>query len=181
MGRLIWIAAFLLLAGCELLGGTTQGTQTGEHPIQTDVELYVLEPDGSVLRGAIPYVFTNPTDGAVYLVNCRGDFLAVLERREGGRWMYAYGNPQRDCLSPPIVISAGETYADTLLIFASPHGSNMAPQFDRADPTGSYRLVLGDEYALTSFDENAYPFGEILPRPHRLSNTFRIEVGDTGE
>lgn len=177
MGFVVAILVAVSVGACDLLPFyPPRNGGDGMEWIQTDSDRYRLVQEGSFLRTKIPYVYTNDAGTTIYIVNCRGVFPQRLERREAGRWVGTYGNAVRDCLSPPIVIEEGDTYADTLVISAGAYGSNISPQFDRADPTGTYRIVWGEGNVLTSFDENAQPFGEPIPEEQRISNLFRLEV-----
>ena len=49
---------------------------------------------------------------------------------------------------------------------------NCLPQFDVADPAGTYRVVW--DAALSSFDADGPPFGHPLPLAERVSNAFQL-------
>ncbi|NIP56889.1 MAG: hypothetical protein GWM92_02060, partial [Gemmatimonadetes bacterium] len=76
------------------------------------------------------------------------------------------------CLSAPIVIEEGEVFEDRLRIAGGAFGSNVRPQFDRRDPSGTYRIVWTDAYS--SFDPDGPEFGELLPLVARTSNPFEL-------
>lgn len=75
--------------------------------------------------------------------------------------MFAWGPILPLCLSPVIRIDAGATFADTLGIFGGFPGTNFSPKFQMADSEGLYRIVV--EAALSSYDEDARPFGPTIP------------------
>lgn len=139
--------------------------------IQTNQTSYMLSWDGQSLTTTIGYVFTNRTGGTVYLPNCQGEFDVELERAGSASWNVAWAPVIPACLSPPIVIKAGATVADTLLVTGGLPGSNVGPQFDRADPSGTYRLVWTQ--ALSSYDPST-GFGRIEPGEDRVSNSFEL-------
>lgn len=167
------ILCILCLSGCELLSFVGGSEEESGPLIQTDAQSYVVTRVRQGFHAEIPYVFSNRTGGAVYLVNCQQDFEISLERRDSARWVRAYNPPLRECLSPPIVIEAGERYRDTLLVRAQEYGSNSYPQFDREDIDGTYRIVWGS--ALSSYRDR-HPFGDTLPLRQRISNEFQIEL-----
>ncbi len=148
-----------------------------DYPIQTELFEYVLRPDTltvpgvRALRTEIWYMFTNRTAAPVYLLNCRGGFDARLQREQDGAWHTAWAPPLLRCLSPPIVIDQNATFIAPLPVWAAPHGSNIAPQFDVEDPSGTYRILWAD--AFSSFMD-AYPFGTRLPLELRVSNPFTL-------
>lgn len=106
------------------------------------------------------------------LASCKGAFAWTLERWEEGRWVGAWGPVVPDCLSAPIVIDEGDVFEDSLRIAGGAFGSNTVPQFDRRDPSGTYRIVWADAYS--SYDPDGPPFGELLPRVARISSSFEL-------
>jgi hypothetical protein len=169
--------SWLPLVVAAALGGLGCETSTGldsdrEHLIQTESLEYEFQPDWIGLRVEIPYVFTNRTGRQVYLVNCNGAFALHLEREDNGSWRAAWAPVIEDCLSPPIVIPRNTTFVDTLRVWGAPPGSNAGPQFDVEDPSGLYRIVWDD--ALSSFQDDSYPFGPQIPLDARISNRFTI-------
>lgn len=122
----------------------------------------------------IPYVYENRSGGPVYLVNCAGSFDHHLERRTDEGWKRAWTPILKACLSAPIVVTAGATFQDTIRVYAAAFGSRAGPQFDVADPSGTYRIVWTG--AVSSYDRNAWPFGPPLPLEQRVSNRFTLQV-----
>ena len=76
------------------------------------------------------------------------------------------------CLSPPIIIAAGQAYQGTLQLFAGLPTNNVYPKFDTPQISGQYRLLWSG--LLSSYDADAHPFGESLPLEQRISNSFRL-------
>jgi hypothetical protein len=121
-----------------------------ERPIQTDSLQYHLDFDGRGLHARIPYVFTNRTGGTVSITNCRGLFALHLEREANGSWHPAWSPVLLGCLSAAIVIENNAEYRDTVDVWGAPPGGNSYPQFDKQDPTGTYRIVWDDDHSRVS-------------------------------
>jgi len=166
---LSWLASFLpLLAACS---STLEPLADGDAFVQTDAHAYTLTESGIGLAVDVPYTFTNSTSSAVYFVNCGGGFGFWLERETDGGWQIAWTPALLSCLSPPIVVEAGERLEGTFRIIGAAPGTNARPQFDRADPTGTYRIVVD---ALSSYQDRVAPFGKPLPLEYRVSNRFTL-------
>lgn len=88
--------------------------------------------------------------------------------------MSAWSPVLLECLSPPIEIAPGASLNDEVDISAGKRGSNMYPQFMVDDIEGVYRLVIGSAY--WSYDHNGPPWGEPVPVPDRVSNSFEIRI-----
>jgi hypothetical protein len=160
------------LAACE---GGLFAPESRDPPIRTSAEEYVLKTTSIGWETEIPFVYANRSGGPYYLVNCGGSYFYVLEKFVEGRWVVSWGPILPLCLSPVIRINAGATLADTVGIFAGFPGTKNGPQFQMPDPQGVYRIVVE---ALRSFDEDARPFGPMLPREQRVSNEFRLVTAD---
>ena len=164
-------AALPLLAGCDSILSPDDGVVP---PIRTDALEYRLEVwNEDWLATEISYTFENRTGGPVYIPNCRGDFHLTLHRHHRGNWeTTAWGNTVNGCLSPPIVIDAGETFSDTLRVAGGLPGTNAGPTWDQWDPSGTYRIVWPQ--ALSSY-EDEHPHGPTIPLEHRVSNAFVLQ------
>ena len=160
------------IAACE---GGLLAPESGDPPIRTIAEEYVLETTSIGWRTEISFLYANRSDGPYYLVNCGGSYFYRLEKLVEDRWVFAWGPILPLCLSPVIRIDAGATFADTLGIFGGFPGTNFSPKFQMADPEGLYRIVVE---ALSSFHEDARPFGPMIPREQRVSNPFRLVTVD---
>ena len=173
MRGIVRLAAIFTISGCSQeffgLGGQ-------EASFRPESPSYTLQTTTSGLRGDIPFAYTNRTGRNVYVVNCNRIVPPVLEKRVNDRWVTAWGAAVPQCLSEPIVIRHGETYRDTLNVFAGHPGSNVDPKFDVPEIEGVYRMRW--EGVLWSFDASNYPFGPEVPRDLRTSSEFRIEVQD---
>jgi hypothetical protein len=167
--RFVGAAALLVVTACT----SPLAPEIQEPGIQVGGSEYMLTTSGRWMATEIPYVFTNRTGARVYVVNCQGGFGVALERWEDGKWKAAWSPVLASCLSPPILIEAGEQYAGVLNVVGALPGTNAAPRFDVADPSGVYRLVW--TAALSSFRDEV-PFGELIPLAARTSNTFVLRL-----
>jgi hypothetical protein len=143
-------------------------------PFQTDQLHYtlVLAPDG--LQGEIPYVFNNPTQSPVYIVNCNGFTRLALEKRMGEYWVKAWEPIMEACLSEPVVVQPEQAYRAVIHVFGAHPANDMYPKFSVDSIPGVYRLVWQD--VLQTYDPQTYPFGDALPLEQRISNHFRLDV-----
>ncbi|MDE2973468.1 MAG: hypothetical protein OXU64_01925 [Gemmatimonadota bacterium] len=125
-------------------------------------------------RTEIPYSFTNRTGSKVYIPNCRGGFDIRLQVEEAGYW--AYWSPVLlACLSPPIVIEPDEVYEAILDVVGCTSGGSCAPRLTLPPAASTrYRIMWGD--ALSSYDDRADPFGELIPLEERVSNSFTLRI-----
>jgi hypothetical protein len=143
-----------------------------EPPLQTDALRYELVRDDVGDRTTIAYTFLNGTEEAVVVPNCGGDTRPMLQKRRNGRWFDAW-SPFRDaCLSPPVVIAPGASYADTFAVFGAPPGSNVLPAFVFSDVEGVYRLFWDQARPADSL--GAPDMGRALPMEDRVSNPFLL-------
>lgn len=163
------LTLLLGLAACE---GGLFAPESGDPPIRTSADEYVLETTSIGWETEIAFLYANRSDGPYYLPNCSGSYFFSLEKWFDDRWVDAWGPVLPLCLSPVIRIDAGATFADTLGIFGGFPGTNFSPKFQMANPEGVYRIVVED--ALSSYDEDARPFGPTIPREQRVSNEFRL-------
>ncbi len=160
--------ALLGVVGCDAVTGPKIDRLPG---IQTEGASFHFSGEYEYRSVEIPYTFTNRTGAPVYIVNCRGAFGVQLERWEQETWKAVWSPVLLACLGAPIVIEAGESRPYTLKVSAGEFGSNYHPQFDRPDPSGTYRIVWTD--ALSSFQDRL-PFGGQIPLEHRVSNEFQL-------
>ena len=164
-----WLGLLLAASsGCREASAPRSGTA----PIQTDAAAYQLEAGPSGYATGIGFVFTNPRQAPVYVVNCGGNAPPGLEKFVDGQWISAWSAIVPLCLSPPIVIAAGQVYHGHLQLFAGYPANNVYPKFDTPQIPGEYRLVWYG--VLTSYDDRVYPFGEPLPLEQRVSDPFTL-------
>lgn len=159
------------VAGCGSVG-PLELDRDGEPLLRTDRTSYTLRPTDRGVEFSLPFTFVNRTGGRVYLVNCHGAYAHRLEKAAGNEWIGAWSPVLPLCLSPPIVIETGDTFADTLHIFGGDPSENVAPEFRVEEIDGLYRLVWS---ARSSYDPDAQGFGELLPLEQRISNAFELE------
>jgi hypothetical protein len=133
----------------------------------------VLRSGRAVLTGEIPFQFTNLSERSVSLPNCNRTYPVVLEKWNESDWVQAWSGVMMGCVSPPILVGAGEVFADTLKIFAGQDGTQYYPQFTSDPIDGTYRLALARAY--WDYDEED-DRGALLPERLRISNEFTIRV-----
>lgn len=162
------MAAAAILAGC----GTATGPQDLDAPpIRTSAAEYTLERDDWGWRAQIPYTFVNRTGEDVYLTNCRGGFALRLDRwdEDEGEWVMAWSPTLLMCLSPPIVIPAGDVFQDTIRLFAAHPDRNAGPKFESDEVGGTYRIVwIAASHGYVEGEGR----GEPIPLEYRVSNPF---------
>ena len=165
-----------VLLSCLLSVGCDLGTGPAANPdpaIQTEGSSFNLRRQGNYLKVVIPHTFTNRTGATVYIQNCRGGFRITLDRREPrGVWKTAWNPSTLLCLGPPIVIEADETYHVTLQVSGGLPGCSCGPLFDKADPSGTYRIVW--HHVLSSYQDRSGPLGDSIALRHRTSNQFTL-------
>src|SRR6266545_858968 len=158
--------SIILFAGASCHDPSTallsSSVENGSPAIETDARAYELEAGSTGYTTTIGFVFTNPSQAAVYVVNCNGIAPPSLEKLVNGKWVGAWSAVVPRCLSAPIVIEAGQEYQGALHLFAGYPTSNVYPKFETPQISGVYRLVWDN--VLTSFDSRAYPFGPELPQ-----------------
>jgi hypothetical protein len=166
------------LIACLGLGAVAVGCQGGflglgdpNADFLTDRAQYTLRATSGGLEVSIPFTFTNRTGRRIHVLNCLGIAPPHLERWVADRWVFAWGMATPDCVSVPIPIPAGATYADTLPVFHG--GGNVLPQFSVQPLDGTYRLVW--EAVRWSEDGSLFAIGDTLPLSLRASNTFSIQ------
>ena len=170
------LALLLHLTGCDsptvtLSEERLPPTEVADPLIQTDARSYELTVGPDWYSVNVPYTFDNRTGGAVYLVNCQGGFRQNLQRWDGKQWVDAWSPVLLACLSEPIVIAAGASFADALAVWGGAPSSNFSPRFEPEYPSGTYRVVWHD--ALSTYQDRV-PFGEPIPLDARVSNTFEL-------
>jgi hypothetical protein len=163
------IPGLVLFAACD----STTAPMSGE-PVLTNASAYSLGFDGDTYRARIGYTFTNVTDAPAFVPNCNGAFDMSLERRTAAGWEEVWHPDLPECLSAPLVIDPGDELEDVIDLRIGAPGSGTFPQFDAADPDGTYRIVLID--VLSSYDGGTFPFGPRLPLEARVSNQFELRA-----
>lgn len=162
------MTAAATLAGC---GTATAPQDLDAPPIRTDAAEYTLERDDWGWRTQIPYTFVNRTGEDVYLTNCHGGFALRLDRwaEDEGEWVVAWSPTLLMCLSPPIVIRAGESFQDTINLFAAHPDRNARPKFRTDEVGGTYRIVwIAASHGYVEGEGR----GEPIPLEYRVSNSF---------
>jgi hypothetical protein len=126
--------------------------------VQTDSLVYHFERQGDRYSVAIPFTYRNDTGRTISIVNCHGGLNIGLEKRIDGRWQAFYWPVLLMCLSQPITIARGATYASTARIAGALPGRNTVPDFASAELDGEYRLVWAD--LVHGYDSDRQDFGD---------------------
>ena len=168
----------ILVASASCLDHSTPAPtsllQTDSAAILTGATAYELEAGSGGYAATIGFVFTNPRQAAVYVVNCGGVAPPDLEKLVNGEWVRAWSAVVPLCLSPPLVIGAGQEYQGELHLFAGYPGGNTYPKFETSQISGVYRLLWDN--VLSSYNSRDYPFGPQLPLEQRVSNSFTLKT-----
>jgi hypothetical protein len=144
----------------------------GEPPITTDAQAYTLVADEHGFRTEIAIRFRNVTPRKMYIVNCHQILAPTLEKRVGDAWQPFWHGSTPLCLTPPIVIRAGDVLERTLRIWGSVPPASSHPQFASPDVEGTYRLVL--HAVVFAYNPDREGFGEPVPLQYRVSNEFTL-------
>ena len=160
-----------------------------ESTIPAVVEDTALVTDGTSFRiekmwggrhtgygGRIPYSFTNRTGSKVYLTGCQGQIDVRLEMETAGEWVHIWSPVRLLCRGPPIVIEPDEVYETTLHVLGCLEGKCGPRLVLPSSSSTPIRILWGS--ALSSYDEDACPFGEPIPLEERVSNRFTLRVSD---
>lgn len=172
--RTIPLIFTVALASCalELEPELSSAPDPDSAPILTERTSYTLERSASGWEGEIGFEYTNPTDRTISLLNCNEQFGLLLEIWQDDDWVTAWGPALPECLSPPIDIPPGESYATTLRVFGGFPRNNVYPKF-RVEPIdGDYRIVITSAY--WDYDHDGPSWGEEPSLEHRVSNTFEL-------
>ncbi len=166
-----------LFPGCSLVDPVDDMALFQTPPIQTDQQVYAVVLDTTLnvdaLVLSIPVSYTNPTHKTVYFVKCGYQQPApVLQKYEGGEWTNALGEVCPLVLTPPVEVTPGETYTQTVLMWSSLR-SNSYPQFAVEEIPGTYRLVYRI-YETWTPERDEPDLGKLFPLEARISNEFQI-------
>jgi hypothetical protein len=132
-------------------------------PVQTDSLVHHLRDQRPWYSVEIPFRYRNDTGRTISIVNCQGGLNIGLEKRVGDEWRTFYQPVLLMCLSAPINIAPGETFARAAQIIGALPDRGGAPEFGSDDLDGEYRLVwasLVHDYRDTgqSFGQPVGPF-----------------------
>jgi hypothetical protein len=145
----------------------------GETWLRTDATSYTVTAEPTMHTATIGVTYTNPLPRAVAVPACHRHYMPVLQKLVAGEWVTAFQWVELMCITPPLVIARGETYAFAFPIQAYPRGSNSHPQFQVESIPGTYRLI----WFVAVHDPRADAgLGEPLPFELTVSNTFELTL-----
>lgn len=166
--RILALSWLMIALACS-----SSGVSDPNQPMMvTDASEYDVVIGEARIEARISFQYANRSGRTIYFPNCNGVIAPILQQWNGLEWVFAWGSPQLDCLSPPVVLLPDEVYEDTLTVSAGTPGSNIYPQFQVSELSGKYRLLWLN--ALGSYDPDGPPWGESLPENLRSSNEFRL-------
>lgn len=143
-------------------------------PVTTDRQRYALQDGAFGPETMIVSTYTAPATHDVYLLNCNGAFGVGLQRPVGDQWEHIWSPGMNACMSPPIVIRAGETHQSTVVVQSSVNAAVSSRATEAKIDTGTYRVVW--QGLLTSFDPNTPAYGPELPLEQRVSAPIFIQA-----
>ena len=145
--------------------------------LRTDAGEYTLRRREPMWETHIPVTFRNPLPDTVYMVNCQQELGMTLEKKTAQGWSPFWEPVLMLCLSPPVRIAPGATYADTLWLAGAMPGANTVPAFASRDLDGVYRLRW-DNVVLhyREFSPDRPSWGDSIPPAHRTSNEFVLRM-----
>lgn len=186
-GTVFVLGTFATLAACDPAGRPAPDPEPSPDSasavdrtagLRVDREVYTLRPDGAMERASIAFTYVNARPDTLYHPTCRPSggkptVQVAVQKRIDGSWRPAWSQALPQCLSVPIVIPPGGTFADTLDLVLHLQDTLHHPLLTpRADLDGEFRLVWHE--LLSSYDAAARPFGEEIPLDARVSGAFRL-------
>lgn len=142
-------------------------------PVETDRPRYAMQEGPFGPETTIVSTYTAPADRDVYLLNCNGGFAVGLQRPNGDQWEHVWAPGMSACMSPPIVIRAGESHQATIVVDSGADASVSSRMTETKIATGTYRVIWHG--LLGSFEPNASPPGTDLPVEQRVSAPIFIQ------
>lgn len=141
--------------------------------LRTDLAEYTVRLEEGDHAVDFQLEYTNLLGQAVAVPACRVPYRPALEKLVDGEWTRALTPVEPLCISPPLVIPPGETYAFSFELRAAAPGSDRWPQLEVPGAEGTYRLVwfvgLHDPAADTGV-------GDLLPLEQRASHAFSLRL-----
>ena len=161
----------------ELLDGSRRAVFDVAHPLQTDSAAYTLRRDGRGWAADIGIRYRNDGPDTVYVVNCNGHVVMFLQQRTEDGWTDAWRGESNGCLSSPIVIPPGTSYATSLPIWGAEAGATWTNAFLTDDFGGDFRLVW--HQPVLHYDARRQNIGDTIPLARRASNPFVLRRAES--
>jgi hypothetical protein len=152
---------------------TSFAAQDSVPQFRTDSTTYSLVTNSVGFEARIRVMFTNRSIRTMYFVNCLGATRISIQHFDGTRWSTFWSPIMAACLSAPITVRPGDTYAFEIRVFAGKPGSKVYPQFESTPDAGLYRVIWNDAYF--SYQPRL-PWGTPVPESQRVSNAFRLRI-----
>jgi hypothetical protein len=147
-------------------------------PVQTDSLVHHLTRQAPWYSVEIPFRYRNDTGRTISIVNCQGGLNIGLEKRVGAEWQTFYQPVLLMCLSPPIHIAPGETFARAARIMGAIPGHDAGPEFASSDLDGEYRLVWSN--LVHDYRDTGQSFGQPVG-PLRSNPFLLVAPGAAGQ
>lgn len=182
--------AFLVASAASLSAGPAgaHAQPTAAAPgraLRVPGRVYTVRPDslelrGILLRGVIPYRYTNPRRRAAAVWGCISPDPPRLERWDGRGWTVVYEPIVRRCGASPQFIAAGATRGDVFEFLAGPDSlrSRVGPLLPLSLLPGRFRLIR--EITDSTVTSSGPPLARLRPGAERTSNVFELRVAPSG-
>lgn len=151
---------------------STNARQAPAHHFEVDSAAYTLRRDGDGWTASIGYVFRNPLEDTIAVVQCNGHVIMDLQKRTPDGWDYVWRAMTNGCLSPPIEIPPRDSLAGRMEVWGAEPGHPNFPTFTTAELDGDYRMVW--HQPRTNLRPDAANFGDTLSLEQRTTETFRM-------
>ena len=145
-------------------------------PITTAEDSYTLRRTDYGWTTEIDFTYLNAAADTVYLVHCNDHILMDLEKFVEGDWVPAWYGETNSCLSEPIEIDPGATFARQLDITGMFPSDPSFNSFLVEELEGTYRLVW--RQPRYHFDGVGPGLGDTLALADRRSNEFRLRTSE---
>jgi hypothetical protein len=155
----------LRLRGSVILGlvmltaGCGSPTEPPQGLLQSSQASYVVQSQSWGQEVRIGIILANHVGLPIEITNCQGSYPWVLERWDGVGWRYVWSPTIQACLSLPIVVEPGATFADTLVVrtyeakgrFHLSAGRYRLGQVP-IQPSGTWKTVSAEARTSNAFD-----------------------------
>lgn len=161
--KLVFLILLVTLNACDANPVGSRPDGDAEAYGVTDLALYDL-PESPSDETVIRWVYSNRTNMAVWIIDCRGP-RPELQKLVEGAWVYAIAGPRLDCLSA-FRIEPGDQYRGEYEI--------RHDAIDLEPASGVYRFLWPQIVWNFETRTSTSPFGDLLPESRRVSNRFQL-------
>ena len=176
--RRLAMLALAALAACEPgasdVTARAPAATADAHHFTTDSAGYTLRRDGDMLAIAIGYVFRNPLQDTVSVVNCNDHVVMDLQKRVGSGWESVWHGMTNACLSAPLEVPPGDSLHGRMDIQGAGPDHRSLPTFTTTELDGEFRLIW--HQPRVHYDADIAEFGDTLALSDRVSTPFRLSL-----